>query len=484
MNQSQYKILFASSEVYPFVKTGGLADVSQALPEALQAQGHELRIVLPAYRNLKSLIKESNYKVSYSFLEGKIDIHETTLPKSKVVVWLINCPALFDRAGGPYSDEDDQPWDDNIKRFALFSRAIAAIAIDQLGLKWQPDILHCNDWQTALAPALLQSEKSSPGIVFTIHNLAYQGIFPMPQALELQLSTELYSHESMEFYGQFSFLKGGVLYADHVTTVSPTYSEEIQTEKYGAGLHDFLSYQSEKLSGIINGISYEEWNPSTDTFIFENYNSNSIERKQDNKKQLQTDFKLPITNKAPLFACVSRLVSQKGIDLILKALPLLIKKGAQIVVLGKGDDKIETELAILAEANPGNIYIKLGYDEALAHKITAAADFFLMPSRFEPCGLNQMYSQAYGTIPIVRKTGGLTDTVLDNIQNAENSTGICFQQENAKDLLNAIERALAIYMDKKLFNQIRLNGMQQNYSWKSSAKQYLNIYRNLILASD
>ena len=479
MNNLQCKILFASSEVYPLIKTGGLADVSQALPSALHELKQDVRVIMPAYRELNEHIKQAKLITTQSFLEGDVNLYETTLPESDLIIWLVDCPPLFNRDGGPYTDNDDKPWADNAQRFALFSRVISAIAANNMLLEWHPNILHCNDWQTALAPALLHYEQSRPGIVFTIHNLAYQGVFPLSIREELQLPEELSSYESMEFYKQFSFIKGGILYADQVTTVSPTYAREIQTEEFGAGLHDLLNQHTAKLSGILNGINEEEWNPSKDSFIYTRYSTETLELKAQNKVALQKDLNLIPDEKIPLFVTVSRLVEQKGIDLIIDALPHLINLNLQVVILGKGDELLEAALIKIANSNPDKIYVRIGYDEVLAHKITAAADFFVMPSRFEPCGLNQMYSQQYGTIPIVRKTGGLADTVIDSQKNSIN-TGICFAQDNSEELSQAILRGLELYKNNQVWQQLQQNAMQQNFSWKNSAQQYLDLYGKIL----
>ena len=348
MTNLQSKILFASSEVYPLIKTGGLADVSQALPRALHGLKQDVRIILPAYKALKQLVKRSTLVTSKSFLEGEVNLYETTLPETDLIIWLVDCPPLFDREGSPYTDNDDKPWEDNAQRFALFSRVIAAIAANTMQLEWQPEVLHCNDWQTGLAPALLQYEQTRPKIVFTIHNLAYQGVFPLSICSELQLPSELASFESMEFYNQFSFIKGGILYADQVTTVSPTYAKEIQTGMYGAGLDALLKFHSNKLSGIINGINEDEWNPASDKFINTKYNSKTLELKKENKTALQKELNLNCNEEVPLFVTVSRLVSQKGIDLIIEALPQVAKLNAQFVILGKGDGQLEAQLLALS----------------------------------------------------------------------------------------------------------------------------------------
>lgn len=479
INDKQYKILFASSEIYPLIKTGGLADVAQSLPRALKSLGQDIRLAMPAYRDVKKQLQHTKSVAQITLQGQEIEILNSILPETRLPIWLIDCPALFDRIGNPYVAEDGDPWPDNAQRFALFSRVIAAIATDQTGLNWQPDIVHCNDWQTALAPALLHFEKSRPGIVFTIHNLAYQGVFSHSVYLDLQLPPELWSFDSMEFYDQFSFIKGGIVYSDQVNTVSPTYAKEIQTKKYGSGLEKLLQLHSKKLTGIINGVNKDEWNPNKDIYINAAYSAKTLTQKTKNKLALQKELKFKIDENIPLFSTISRLVTQKGIDLIIEMLPYFKNFNLQVVVLGSGERKLENALTKAASDNPEQVFVKIAYDEALAHKITAAADFFIMPSRFEPCGLNQMYSQHYGTIPIVRNTGGLADTVIDEAGNdikTTQNTGIVFAQDDADDLLKAIIRGLDLYADKAIWKRMQLNGMRQGFSWKNSALQYMDLY--------
>ena len=477
--------MFASSEIYPLVKTGGLADVSQSLPRALKSFGHDIRLILPAYKGVKNQLKHKNTVAQITLQGHDVGIIKSTLPGTRLPIWLVECPALFNREGGPYLMSKGTPWPDNAQRFALFSRVIAAIATDQIGLNWQPDILHCNDWQTGLVPALLYFEESRPGIVFTIHNLAYQGLFSYSTFLELKLPDQLWSFDSMEFFNQFSFIKGGIVYADQVNTVSPTYAKEIQTEAYGAGLEKLLEYHSKKLIGIVNGVNKDEWNPSKDEFIFTTFNSKTLSKKTNNKLELQKELKLKVDKDIPLFAIVSRLAEQKGIDLILKILPKLEDFNIQIVILGSGEEKLEKSLLRLAKTNSLQIYLKIGFDEALAHKMTAAADFFIMPSQFEPCGLNQMYSQLYATVPIVRNTGGLADTVVDepgDRKDINRNTGIKFSDGNSDQLMHAIIRSLDLFANKTAYKKMQLNAMRQDFSWKKSAAQYIDMYKNTLQA--
>lgn len=472
------KILFASSEIYPLIKTGGLADVAQSLPSALHQLGHDIRLVMPAYPKAKQQLKDITRKVKLNILDLETEILESSLPGTNIPLLLVDCPSLFNREGNPYIDEQGHPWPDNALRFAQFCRAIVSIAIDQAQLDWQPDILHCNDWHTGLSAALLHFEKQRPRIIFTIHNLAYQGLFPHETFIDLKLPEELWSYDRAEFNGQLSFIKAGIVYADHVNTVSPTYSKEIQTAEYGAGLETLLTYHSAKLSGIINGINLQEWNPETDNYIHQNYTAENIQEKRKNKLYLQKQLDLPIDADIPLFSVISRIAEQKGIDLIISILSSIVENNAQIVLLGAGDKKLETQIISLAQQSPNHIAANIGYDEALAHTITAAADFFLMPSRYEPCGLNQMYSQRYGTIPIVRNTGGLADTVINYAGTTDHtvSTGIGFDDGNKDELLHAINTALELYSDQDLFRQVQLNAMQQDFSWQKSALEYTEIY--------
>lgn len=479
------KVLFASSEIYPLIKTGGLADVSQSLPRALKSFGHDIRLILPAYKGVKQQLKHKKTVAQITLQSHDVEIIKSRLPGTRLPIWLVDCPALFNREGGPYLMSKGTAWPDNAQRFALFSRVIAAIATDQIGLDWQPGILHCNDWQTGLAPALLYFEKSKPSIIFTIHNLAYQGLFPYSTYLDLKLPNELWSFESMEFFNLFSFIKGGIVYADQVNTVSPTYAKEIQTKEYGAGLEKLLEYHSKKLTGIVNGVNKDEWNPSKDEFIYTNFNIKSLNKKTNNKLKLQKELNLKVDIEIPLFVTVSRLAEQKGIDLILEIFPQLKYFDIQIVILGSGEEKLEKSLLKFAKNNSQQVYVKIGFDETLAHKMTAAGDFFIMPSRFEPCGLNQMYSQLYATIPIVRKTGGLADTVIDEPGDRNDmyrNTGIKFIEDNSDELLQAIIRGIEIYANKNAYKKMQLNAMRQDFSWKNSAAQYLDIYNNALTA--
>lgn len=471
------KILFVTSEAYPLIKTGGLADVSGSLPIALKALGHDVRILLPGYASVVEMGHFESVRLLHG--DGGIAILEGVLPGSTVPVWLLAHPEYFGRLGNPYLASDGKPWPDNPARFSLLCHVAVEIAMDRLGLRWQPDIVHCNDWQTGLAPALLSDEPGRPATVFTIHNLAYQGVFPYETFLKLRLPNRFWSSHALEFYNQFSFIKGGLVFSDRITTVSPHYAEEIQGEEFGAGLEGLLRHRRERLSGILNGIDADAWNPATDPYIAANYDIDTLEKRAANRIALQQVFGLAQDDAIVLMAWVGRLVQQKGIDLVIELLPKLMRMPIQLVIVGSGEARYEQILLDWARLYPDRIAVKLGYDEANAHLIEAGTDLFLMPSRFEPCGLNQMYSQRYGAIPVVRHVGGLADTVADaNATNLtmDRATGVVFQEAAAEDLLQALNRGFVLCQNKVLREKVQKAGMSKDFSWRQSAQCYLDLY--------
>ncbi len=478
-------ILFASSEAHPLIKTGGLADVAGSLPRAIRNLRHDIRIIIPAYQRI---LKQADNLTLAAHLELEgvntpVRLLAGRLPGSAVKLYLVDSPVHFDRPGNPYTAGDGGPWPDNAERFTTFCRAIQAVAEDRAGLDWQPQIVHCNDWQTGLVPPLLATRAEGPASVFTIHNLAYQGLFDWNTFEALNLPADFWSMEAMEFHKQFSFIKGGLVFADWLTTVSPTYANEIQRAEFGYGLEGLISHRRHNLTGIVNGVDYSVWNPGRDTQIPVQYNQRSLFHKAANKQALQEHFGLPVDSSRPLLAVISRLVEQKGIDLIMDIVPELVARDVQLVILGSGDPLIEAAIGKARAEWPQHIAAFLGYNEALAHRIEAGADIFLMPSRFEPCGLNQIYSQRYGTIPIVRHTGGLADTVTDTTpETLENSTatGFSFTATTATALLAAVTRALQYYQDSEAWQQIMINGMKQDFSWKRSAEQYLDLFEKVL----
>ncbi|HDY84506.1 hypothetical protein LCGC14_0580440 [marine sediment metagenome] len=482
------KILFSSSEVHPLIKTGGLADVSGSLPTALHLQGHDIRIIMPAYRKCLEQL-EKIHPIATLKLDGfhlPIEIFQSTLPGTNVPLLLVHSPQHFDREGGPYSSPTGEDWQDNAARFTLFSRAVAALAMNQAGLNWQPDVLHCSDWQTALTPALIADLPNRPVTVFTIHNLAYQGLFSREIFDALDLPEKLWHSDGLEFYGLLSLIKGGLIYADHITTVSPTYAKEICNYEFGYGLEGLLSLRAKqgRLSGILNGIDNTEWNPKKDRYLTKTYSIKNLRNKTINKASLQQYFGLPEKEDVLLMGIISRLVPQKGIDLTLEAVTKLLESGAniQLVCLGSGEPSYEQDLRILRARYPDKVGVDIGYNEALAHQIEAGSDVFLMPSRFEPCGLNQLYSLRYGTLPIVRNTGGLADTVVDATENNRKNgtaTGFKFDQSNAGELEKTISRALDLFQRPRIWRKMMITAMEQNYSWQQSAETYVQLYESL-----
>lgn len=475
------KILFVTSEVHPLIKTGGLADVSGSLPKALAELGQDVHLILPKYQGIKT-DKDIRFLCSLRVDNREVNLLETQMPDSHVTVWLVDFPDFYHRPGNPYLNELGEPWPDNADRFALFCRIAVEVAMNRAHLDWQPDIVHCNDWQSGLVPAFLSLEMTKPASVFTIHNMAYQGLFPAESIQGLNLPGQLWNPEGLEFHNMLSFIKGGLIYADHITTVSPTYALEIQTPTFGYGLEGLLKHRKDYLSGIINGIDIDLWNPEIDPLITHHYSAASLPEKQYNKSELQRRFSLPVNDHIPLFGLIGRLVEQKGIDLIIDCLPDLMSMPLQLVLLGAGDKIFEQRLQNLAHIYPDKLAVTLGYDESLAHLIEAGSDVFLMPSRFEPCGLNQMYSQRYGTLPIVRKTGGLADTVVDALPETianKTATGFVFNEASSSSLLETVKRAMILYADQKSWVKIQTNAMHKDFSWRHSAEQYLMLYRSL-----
>ncbi len=478
-------ILFVTSEALPLIKTGGLGDVSGSLPIALNKTGHNVRLIMPAYS--AAILRAGELKEIARFAIPSAPAHirllEGILPNSQVPLWLIDCPPLFDRPGGPYADQDGSDWYDNSLRFGLFCKAVAMLAMDQLGLGWKPDIVHCNDWQSGLIPAILNDQKNRPATVFTIHNLAYQGLFPQQEFHTLDLPQKLWSIDGLEFHGQFSFIKGGLVFADMLSTVSPTYAKEIQTPQFGYGLEGLLQYRKERLVGILNGVDYSLWDPKNDPYIIKPYTPKTISFKSINKTTLQEYMGLPADPEIPLIGIIGRMVEQKGFDLVLANIDDLMNLNVQIVVLGSGEMHFEQAFKEAADRFPQNISVQIGYNETLAHHIESGSDMFLMPSRFEPGGLNQLYSLRYGTVPIVHHTGGLADSVIDASEEnlkTKTATGFLFFEPASESLLNAVKRALELYRRPKVWRQIMKSGMQQDFSWRQSAKQYSTLYKRAI----
>ena len=474
------RVLFVSSEIYPLLKTGGLADVSYSLPAALRELGADARLLMPAYRDALQRAGKTRRAATLQIGTETVELLDARLGNTEIPVWLLAHPG-FDRPGNPYLAPDGKPWPDSAERFALLCCAAVEIAQDRAGLDWRPEIVHCNDWQSGLTPALLTLETKRPATVFTVHNLAYQGLFPAATLAELGLPDAFWHPDGLEFHGQMSFMKGGLAYADRITTVSPSYAREIQTHEFGCGLEGLLSHRHERLSGILNGIDTDVWNPETDPLIAAPFDVRHLENKLVNKHAAQRRLGLPEQNVAPLVVLISRLAQQKGIDLVLKAMPELTRMPLQLAFLGTGEAVYEQSLVYWTRRFPERVAVVTGFDEGLSHLLEAGADMFLMPSRFEPCGLNQMYSQRYGTVPIVRQVGGLAATVSDAPpQGAElpvEASGFSFREATPEALTATVRRALALYENHDAWRVIQGIGMTKDFTWTRSARQYLEVYR-------
>lgn len=483
------RVLFVTSEVYPLCKTGGLGDVSAALPVALRALNSDVRLLVPGYPQVMTGVKYK-YKIAEfnalsqfppaSLLSARLSLSKT----ESIPVFVIDCPGLYNREGGPYMDAFGHDWPDNALRFGLLSKIGAILGSDDSPIAWYPHIVHCNDWQSGLTPAYLHFYSGKKAAtMMTIHNLAFQGIFPSGSVVQLGLPSGSFDINGVEYYGNLSFLKAGLYYADQITTVSPNYAKEIQAEPLGFGLQGLLAARQSDLTGIINGIATTEWDPETDRYLVKNYNSKSLSNKTVNKTALQQQMGLAVDAHVLLLGVVSRLSHQKGIDLLIQIAPQLIKIPAQLVVLGSDHPELEHLLSTLAQTYPKSIAVHVGFNEALSHLIEAGIDCFLMPSRFEPCGLNQMYSQRYGTPPIVHATGGLLDTVVDctpiTLAN-HTASGFVFNSMTAASLLDTIKRAVLAYHNKKIWQSLQKNGMAKNFSWNASAMAYQELYRRLL----
>lgn len=480
------RILFVSSEAYPLIKTGGLADVSGSLPAAIRDLGINIRILLPGYPSVLAKLQDKRLVTPIHELPevGSINLLAGKMPDTGVDVMVVENAQLFDRPGGPYNDSQGNDWNDNALRFGILSKVGAILSSQHSPLRdWIPDVVHCNDWQSGLTPAFLHhSGTPHAKSVISIHNLAFQGNFAPEWVQRLGLPAHSYQVDGLEYYGQMSFLKAGVYYADSITTVSPTYAREIQTEQYGFGMQGLLATRSHEIHGILNGIETQEWNPATDPYLAKTYNLEHLADKKIVKKALQVQLGLEAAPHKPLLGVVSRLTHQKGLDIFLAVAEKLLARHCQIAVLGNGEAQMENGFKELAKRHPRQVSVTIGYKEPLSHQIMAGADMFIMPSRFEPCGLNQMYGLRYGTPPVVTRTGGLADSVRDsNSSTMKNNTATGFVLESAEpqQLLNAVERALVYYHDPRAWRRIQRNGMRRDLSWAGSAKLYLDLYQSL-----
>lgn len=471
------RVLFVSSEGLPYSKTGGLADVVEALPKALAEAGHEVGVLLPRYRGNKATgtaVPNLTVPMGTSLRFPSIMEGETI---AGVRYFFVDDAEFFDREQ-LYGDKSGD-YKDNAERFAEFSRT----AIEFTKRVWLPEVIHCHDWQSALVPLLLRTQHAddplvrSLPVVFTIHNLAYQGLFPYTELRNIGVPDTLFTMDRLEFYGKVNLLKGGLVFSDYLTTVSRRYAKEIQTPEYGCGLEGVIRNRGERLVGILNGVDYSIWSPEADTFIAQNYSAHNLDRKKSCKKALLEGFGLPSDNlERPVIGIISRFVDQKGFDLIAEIGAEFMKEDVTLVALGTGLPQYEKLFKELAEKYPSRLGLKIGYDNALAHRIEAGSDMFLMPSQYEPCGLNQIYSLRYGTVPVVRATGGLDDTIQNFDPKTQQGTGFKFEEYAGAALLQCVRAALKAYRDRASWRKLQANGMARDFSWRASAAAYVTVY--------
>ena len=474
------RVLFVTSEAEPLAKSGGLADVSRALPIALKQQGIDVRILLPCYPSAIGELVSPRIEARLDPLLGveNAALISGLLPDSDVPVWLVHAPSLFSRPGGLYQDDNGQDWVDNALRFAFFARVAAEIAAGRI-LDWKPDVVHSNDWHAGLVPLLLWMEKGfKPATVFTIHNLAFQGNFPREVLRSISIPEQLFTDGGVEFYGQVSYLKAAIRYSDKITTVSPTYAREVLSPELGCGLDGVLHARKDDFCGILNGIDNELWDPATDVNLLHRYSRHDISGKRLCKAEFQRALGLEIDPRIPLIGFVSRLAHQKMADVILENIPAIVAAGAQFALVGEGDPVLETAFETMQHQYPHRVAVHIGYEEVLAHRLQAGADILLAPARFEPCGLTQLYALRYGTVPVVRRTGGLADTVTD-IGPPDLATGFVFEDPTRDELMRAIERALALYEEPLAWRRLQLKGMAEDFGWAASAGRYAALYHQI-----
>jgi starch synthase len=473
------RVLSVASEIYPLIKTGGLADVAGALPAALQACGVAVRTLVPGYPDvMTAMASAETWLELQNFYGGPVRLLAGRHDALDLLV--LDAPHLFARPGNPYLTPDGKDWPDNGLRFAALSRMAANLGLGAVA-SFVPDIVHAHDWQAALAPVFLHFHQGArPGTVMTVHNLAYQGLFPEEMLETIGLPPEAFSIHGVEYYGKIGFLKGGLQFADSITTVSPTYAREIQTDDGGMGLGGLLRERAVALLGILNGIDVSVWNPATDPDIAARFDADGLEQRTANKAALQQRFGLDARPDAPLLGVISRLSPQKGLDLLLANLNVILGEGMQLALLGSGDRDLQDAFAAAAKTHPGRIGVVIGYDEALAHLIQAGSDALLVPSRFEPCGLTQLCALRYGAVPIVARVGGLDDTVFDAAEAGASATGFKFAPVTTEALSGALRRASATFHDKPAWQILQRNGMATDVSWHNRASRYAELYHDIV----
>jgi len=475
------KVLFVASECAPFVKTGGLADVIGAVPKTLTAQGVSVRVMLPAYPALRAMAKAGKAVLSIDDLHGG-PAALVSVQAEGLDLLLLDAPHLFDRPGNIYLDTDGTDWADNALRFGALSRIGARVGIEGVP-GWKPDIVHAHDWQAGLIPAYLkQAGKGAPASVLTIHNIAFQGLFNPALCGPLEVSPALFTPDGAEYFGHLGMLKAGIAFCDRITTVSPTYARELLHPEFGMGLEGILQARRADLSGILNGIDTDIWNPETDPALTAPYSAKTLDQKRKNRVEVEKRFDLHAQTDGPLFCVVSRLTGQKGLDLLLETLPTLVARGAKLALLGSGDKEMEARFVGAAHTYAGSVGVIIGYDEPLSHLMQGGSDAILIPSRFEPCGLTQLYGLRYGTVPVVARTGGLADTVIDANDAAVVAgcaTGLQFAPVTAPALAQAIERTCDLYRQPDVWTAMVRQGMSHPVGWEQSARAYLDLYESL-----
>ncbi len=480
------RVLQVAAEVFPLIKTGGLADVVGALPQALMACGADVRLLLPGLPAIADAVLHQKPVCSLGPLFGaaRITLRLGQLPYSHVPVYVIDAPWLYRRAGSPYQASDGSEWSDNLQRFGLLGWVAAHLAAGELDPAWTPDVVHAHDWHAGMSCAYMAAHPATAAAaVFTVHNLAFQGLFPQADFGLLGLPSRFLASHGVEFHSQISFMKAGLKYARRITTVSPTYAGEMATHEFGCGLDGVIRGRGRDVSGILNGVDGTVWNPQTDTGLAARYAAGDLSGKARCKQALQVELGLTTDANAPVFGVVSRLTAQKGLDLVLAALPTLLRSGAQLALQGTGEPVLEAAFTAAAQAHPGKVAVRIGYDEGFAHRLIAGADVILVPSRFEPCGLTQLYGLRYGTLPLVRRVGGLADTVRDATDEAlksDQATGFSFDAATPAALEAALQRAAATHRQPQRWKQLMLRAMAQDFSWAGAARQYMALYREMV----
>ena len=483
------RVLHVAAEIFPLVKTGGLADVLGALPQALIKQGADVRLLLPGLPAIADAVlhQKTVCEIGPAFGAARVSLRLGQMPYTHVPVYVVDAPYLYRRAGSPYQDSTGAEWGDNVLRFALLGWVAAHLAAGELDADWVPHVMHAHDWHAAMGCAYIAAHPPTQvATVFTVHNLAYQGLFPSGDFPLLGLPSRFMAASALEYHQQLSFMKAGLKFAQRITTVSPTYAREIATHEFGFGLDGVIRSRGSDVSGVLNGVDGEVWNPAKDTALPAPYSPAQPERKRLCKAALQAELGLDTRADAPVFGVVSRLTSQKGLDLVLAVLPGLLRRGGQLALQGTGDPTLEAAFVAAAKAHPKQVAVRIGYDEVFAHRLIAGADVMLVPSRFEPCGLTQLYGLRYGTVPLVRRVGGLADTVVDATEESlsdDRATGLMFEAATPAALDSALQRAFGLFTHPEMWRRLMLRGMAQDFSWDGAAKQYTALYGGVVPAT-